>query len=34
MICGMSLGYGDPAAAENTLRTERAPLADWVQFKS
>lgn len=33
IICGMSLGYGDPAAPENTLRTERAPLADWVQFK-
>jgi nitroreductase len=34
MICGMSLGYGDPAAAENTLRTERAPLEEWVQFKA
>jgi hypothetical protein len=29
----MSLGYGDPAAPENTLRTERAPLEDWVQFR-
>lgn len=33
MICGMSLGYGDPAAPENTLRTERAPLAEWAHFK-
>lgn len=33
IICGMSLGYGDPTAPENTLRTERAPLAEWVQFK-
>jgi nitroreductase len=33
IICGMSLGYGDPAAPENTLRTERAPLEDWVQFR-
>jgi len=34
VICGMSLGYGDPAAPENTLRTERAPLEEWVQFRS
>ena len=33
VICGMSLGYGDPAAPENALRTERAPLAEWVQFE-
>lgn len=33
VICGMSLGYADPAAPENTLRTERAPLDEWVRFK-
>lgn len=32
LICGMSLGYADPAAPENTLRTERAPLSEWVSF--
>lgn len=34
VICGMSLGYGDPDAPENALRTERAPLEEWVQFRS
>ena len=33
MICGMSLGYADPEAPENGLRTERAPLEAWVQFR-
>ncbi|MEY2633833.1 MAG: hypothetical protein RIR00_2487 [Pseudomonadota bacterium] len=33
MVCAMALGYADPAAVENTLRTERAPLNDWVQFR-
>ena len=33
VICGMSLGYGDPDAPENMLRTERAPLEEWVQFR-
>jgi nitroreductase len=33
VICGMSLGYADPAAPENSLRTERAPLAEWVRFR-
>jgi len=33
LICGMSLGYADPAAPENTLRTERAPLSEWVSFR-
>ena len=33
IICGMSLGYGKPNAPENTLRTERAPLTEWVQFR-
>ncbi|BDU76385.1 nitroreductase [Mesoterricola sediminis] len=32
VVCGMSLGHADPAAPENRLRTERAPLADWVTF--
>ena len=30
VLCGMSLGYEDESAIENTLRTERAPLEDWV----
>lgn len=33
IICGMSLGYADPNAPENSLRTERAPLEEWVQFR-
>lgn len=33
LICGMSLGYADPAAPENMLRTERAPLSEWVAFR-
>ena len=33
IICGMSLGYADPEAPENALRTERAPLDEWVQFR-
>lgn len=33
IICAMSLGYGDNSAPENTLRTERAALADWVRFR-
>lgn len=33
IVCGMSLGYGNPDAPENALRTERAPLTEWVQFK-
>ena len=32
VICGMSLGYADPDAPENALRTERAPLDEWVRF--
>jgi len=32
VVCGMSLGFADPAKIENTLRTERAPLAEFVQF--
>ena len=34
IICGMSLGYADPDAPENALRTERAPLEEWVEFRS
>ncbi len=32
VLCGMSLGYGSPQAPENQLRTERAPLDEWVNF--
>jgi len=30
LVCGMALGYADPAAVENTLVTERAPLDEFV----
>jgi nitroreductase len=33
VICGMSLGYADPDAPENALRTERASLEEWVRFR-
>lgn len=32
MVCGMSLGYPDNSAVENTLVTERAPVDEWVRF--
>ena len=32
LVCGMALGYEDPSRPENNLRTERAPLEEWVQF--
>lgn len=32
LVCGMALGRADPAAVENTLVSERAPLADYVRF--
>ena len=32
LVCGMSLGYADPVAIENTLRTERAALDEFVVF--
>lgn len=32
LVCGMSLGFEDPAEPANRLRTERAPLADFVTF--
>jgi nitroreductase len=33
LVCGMSLGYADPSAIENTLRTEREPVANFVKFR-
>ena len=33
VVCGMALGYGDPQASENSLRTERAPASEWVSYK-
>jgi nitroreductase len=32
VVCGMSLGYADPAAIENTLVTEREPVSGFVRF--
>ena len=32
LVCGMSLGYRDPAAIENTLITEREPVASFVRY--
>ncbi len=32
VVCGMSLGYADPAAVENSLVTERAPVAEFTRF--
>jgi nitroreductase len=32
VVCGMALGYEDVSKPENDLRTERAPLEDWVTF--
>ena len=32
LVCGMSLGHADPAAVENTLRTEREPVAAFTRF--
>jgi len=32
IVCGMSLGYADPEAAENTLVTVREPVANFAQF--
>ena len=33
VICGMSLGYADPAAPENTLHTERAAVETFADFR-
>jgi len=32
VVCGMSLGYADPNAVENTLITEREPVASFTTF--
>ncbi len=32
LVCGMSLGHADPAAIENTLLTEREPVAGFTRF--
>ena len=32
LVCGMSLGYADPAAVENTLVTERDPAGAFTRF--
>ncbi|NKI92672.1 nitroreductase [Rhizobacter sp. SG703] len=32
LVCGMSLGFADPAAVENTLVTEREPVAGFTRF--
>lgn len=32
LVCGMSLGYADANAPENSLTSERADLADFVKF--
>ena len=32
VVCGMALGWADPSKIENTLVTEREPLASFVRF--
>ena len=32
VVCGMSLGYADPTAIENTLVTEREPVSSFARF--
>ena len=32
VVCGMALGYEDVSKPENDLRTDRAPLEEWVTF--
>ncbi|MGC8508476.1 MAG: nitroreductase [Thiomonas sp.] len=32
VVCGMALGWADPAAIENTLVTERAPVSEFARF--
>ncbi|KDP88955.1 nitrobenzoate reductase [Cupriavidus sp. SK-3] len=34
VVCGMALGYADPAAIENTLSTEREPVSGFARFLS
>jgi nitroreductase len=33
LFCGLGLGYRDPDAPINSLRTDRAPLEEFVTFK-
>jgi len=32
LVCGMALGYADPAAVENSLETERVPVSEFARF--
>ena len=32
VVCGMSLGHADPTAVENSLVSERAPVAEFARF--
>lgn len=32
LVCGMSMGHADPEAVENSLVTERAPVAEFTRF--
>jgi nitroreductase len=32
VVCGMALGHADPAAVENSLVTEREPVAGFARF--
>jgi nitroreductase len=32
LVCGMALGYADPAAVENSLVTERAAVSEFARF--
>lgn len=34
LVCGMALGYADPRAVENTLYSEREPVAGFARFVS
>lgn len=33
LVCGMSLGYADPSAIENSLMTAREPVSGFTQFR-
>ncbi|MDR0736082.1 MAG: nitroreductase [Zoogloeaceae bacterium] len=33
LVCGVALGYADPDAPENTLVSEREPVADFASFR-
>jgi len=32
VVCGMALGWADPAKIENSLVTEREPVSNFVRF--